>query len=1618
MVYVDNFLAFPVGSAVPAGYYDRARGLWAASANGRVIRIVGTMQGLAEIDTDGDGTADAASMLANLGITDAERRNLASLDVSNRSFWRVPITHVTPYDFNWPIRLPEGAVPPSRPPAVPVSRTVNDPNKQCGSIISCQNQTLGEALSIPGTPFHLHYQSDRTPGYLAARTIEISLTDETWNMTKIFLTIEVAGQRLSQEFTPAPNLTYTFTWDGRDGYGREIQGEHPVNITIGYYHDLCYEPPAPLDPSFSSPTTGASGPNWGIQICRDVILSQQQRSTVMGYWDSRAEQLGGWTLDAHHTYDLKGKVLQMGDGTRRSMVPLGQVITGVAGRGSSGSSGDAMPASEAYLRYPNGLVVGPDGSVYIADSANHRIRRVTPDNLITTVAGNGVAGYSGDGSLATAAQLNYPIDVAFGPDGSLYIADSGNYRIRKVTPVGIITTVAGVGPGGFRADGKPATEVYLDSPYGIAVGLDSSLYIAEFYGNRVRRVGPEGIMTTVAGTGASGFTGDGGLATATHLNNPLGLAVGRDGSLYIADKSNQRIRRVGIDGIITTVAGNGSSGHGGDGGPASQAQLRNINRIAVGPDGSLYIADSNYGFFDYTRGMYIRRVRPDGIMTTVAGSDIWGDGGDGGAATQARFGAIEGVAIGPDNRMYISDNYFMRVRQVGPPLPEYSPNDLLLASEGGNAIYVFDKGGRHLRTVNALTTTVRYQFAYDSTGRLTQILDGNGEVTSIERDGAGNPSAIIGPFGQRTALGLNSHGYLSSITNSASDTTRLTYTADGLLSNLSDPKGNSYRFSYDTLGRLTKDEDPAGGSKTLSITQNRDSSTTNLTTALGRSTTYLVERPPSGGMRRVNIDPSGLQSATEIGIDGTRRITYADGTVTSVTAGPDPRFGTQAPLAKAFSLSTPSGLTSVIQEARSVVLTSPLDLLKLSHATNTLTVNGRPYTRTFDAASMTITNRTPMGRQMASLLDGRGRVVEQRIAGLESLRFTYNPTGELVAVSQGSRHTAFGYDAQGRLATVGDLLGHTVGFQYDTVGRVVRQVLPDGREVLSSYDANGNTSSLTPPGRPSHTFMYTAIDLEDSYIPPAVGVEPSLTRTTYNLDHQLAEVNRPDGTVIALGYDGAGRLSTLTFPRGNLAFAYHPTTGSLATITDPDGGTLSYDYDGSLLTRETWSGTIAGNIQYTYDDNFRLVSQGINGTSSLTFQYDADSLLTQVGALAIARDAQNGFITGSTLGNLTDTRSHNTFGELSNYKAMLSGSDIFLVQYTHDPLGRIIQKTEVIEGQSNAYSYAFDVAGRLTEVQRNGSTVATYAYDANGNRLSYTNPDGTLTATSDIQDRLLQFGSTTYSYTANGELQRKTTGNQTTIYEYDALGNLRAVTLPTGSQIEYVIDGRSRRVGKKVNGTLLQGFLYDGGLKPGAQLDGTGQITAQFIYGTRGNVPDYMVKGGITYRILTDHLGSPRLVVDVITGHVVQRMTYDVFGRVIFDDNPGFQPFGFAGGLYDPDTQLTRFGARDYDAEVGRWTAKDPIRFAGGDTNLYGYVLNDPVNWVDPTGLLIDTIADVAFIAYDLYRLVSDNVAGNCDNLGANLGALGADVASALIPFATGLGASTRSGTVVIGKMK
>ncbi|HEY2093356.1 MAG TPA: RHS repeat-associated core domain-containing protein [Thermoanaerobaculia bacterium] len=380
------------------------------------------------------------------------------------------------------------------------------------------------------------------------------------------------------------------------------------------------------------------------------------------------------------------------------------------------------------------------------------------------------------------------------------------------------------------------------------------------------------------------------------------------------------------------------------------------------------------------------------------------------------------------------------------------------------------------------------------------------------------------------------------------------------------------------------------------------------------------------------------------------------------------------------------------------------------------------------------------------------------------------------------------------------------------------------------------------------------------------------------------------------------------------------------------------------------SGGVPSTVAFGYDSNFRLTSEGINGANSISFGYDNDDLLTSAGALTLRRDAGNGLLTGTTLSNLVDTYGYNGFGEVTSYAVQLSGSPLITFGYGRDDGGRIATKTETVNGQTTTTSYGYDPAGRLTDVTT-GTSTTHYGYDENGNRTSVTSPSGTIAATYDAQDRMTTYNGASYFYSDNGELQKKIDAQGTTLYNYDVLGNLRSVSLPDRRLIEYVIDASNRRVGKKVNGTLTTGWIYGDQLRIIAETDGTGAVTKRFVYGSRTNVPEYMTWQGSTYRIITDHLGSPRYVLHASAGTLAEAITDDEFGNVLSDTNLGFVPFGFAGGLYDPDTKLVRFGARDVDLPTGRWTAKDPILFAGTDADLYNYAFADPVNYVDPFGL-------------------------------------------------------------------
>ncbi|WP_460945226.1 NHL repeat-containing protein [Spirosoma daeguense] len=423
-------------------------------------------------------------------------------------------------------------------------------------------------------------------------------------------------------------------------------------------------------------------------------------------------------------------------------------IINLAGTGTLGYSGDGGPAASAHLYRPTGVTADANGNVYIADSNNQRIRKVNTGFVITTVAGTGMAGYSGDNGNATSAQLNLPSGVALDSNGSFYIADQTNSRIRKVNAMGTITTVAGTGingSGGYSGDGGPAIAAQLYSPFSAALDGSGNLYIADSGNSRVRKVSSSGVITTIAGTGSFGFSGDGGLATAAQLNGVYGTTVDGSGNLYIADANNHRIRKVSTTGVITTVAGAGSVGYNGDGILATSAQLNYPSSVAVDGAGTLYIADR----FNHR----VRKVSTTGIITTVVGTGISGFSGDFGDATSARLSSPYSVAIDGSGNLYIADQYNHRIRMVssgmittvaGTGFAGYSGDGGVatsaqlnlpygIALDGGNNLYITDRNNQRIRKVN-------------SAGIITTVA-GTGTAGFTGDGGAATSAQLNSPFG-------------------------------------------------------------------------------------------------------------------------------------------------------------------------------------------------------------------------------------------------------------------------------------------------------------------------------------------------------------------------------------------------------------------------------------------------------------------------------------------------------------------------------------------------------------------------------------------------------------------------------------------------------------------------------------------------------------------------------------------------------------------------------------------------------------------------------------------------------------------------------------------------------
>jgi RHS repeat-associated protein len=1276
-------------------------------------------------------------------------------------------------------------------------------------------------------------------------------------------------------------------------------------------------------------------------------------------------------------------------------------ITTIAGAGTvPGPYPACTPLSSAlFNRDIQSLAVGPNGLLY--EAGNSIVNVIDPvAGTIQTIAGSGqpLTSQFGCQDSATATQGTFGgenFGLAAAPDGSIYVTDETCETLRRIGTDGSLQTVTGVytfQPGGCSGHstgwtpGQLASTACLGEPSSVAVAADGTIYLAEYSAfPEVARIDPKtGVISTYAGSPPAGrnllapASYDGQLATQIQFAGQImGVAVGADGTVYASDYAAHALYGVDPTGVIHLVAGGASPlvTTEVDNGPAAGSLLNQPGSLAIDPNRSILVLDNGING-SLTRIRAVMPTYPSYAPGTTA------------------------VASADGSEVYVFNSFGQHLSTVDPVT--------------GAILRTFQYDASNRLTSITETRGGTTKLAYSGTTvTITPPFSAGGQQTTLTLDQVGGHAiAMTTPAGETTQL-TYSNGLMMSLLDPKSNLHTFAYDAYGRLIQDVDPTKATIGLQ-ETL--VTAPLPPDGGAEPLA------SWSMAVTSAAGHVTTHQDLALSDGTTQRNIFAPSGAASLSTESSAELWTTTTPDGTSTSQQLAPDPQFGMLDPYVGTMTRSTPSGLTYGQTRTRTST-GSPLAPSQIVDLTtmNGTSLWSSIFSAATGSQSAQWTYVSPAGRQRVQQLDNLGRVSSIAYPGTTTLpttSFVYDADGRVQTVTvtanggSSARTTSMTYDTYlaGYLATIKDALGNVTTYdQRDNDGRVLDTQLPDFATVPQShvamtYDLNGNVASVTVPPATSlsstHNFTDTPVDLLASYTPPQVssttsGTDPELTTLatsyTYNADRLVTAIQVPEGNgfqTVTKGYDTFGRLGSTFDPLSNVTTTYGYATNSSGTSTDQiaslitsDGVTVTNTFDGFLKTQVQWtSGSVAGAVNWTYDNFFRPATLQV-GSIGITFAYDPDSLYvgTSSPAFNVTRDVAGSSLDGlphsATLGTVTESWTYDAFGVVSSYTVQTSDGTVEYAMSSvgvgtsivRDALGRITFMNELVNGAAHTWTISYDSRGRLETVNRD-STTSTYGYDPNGN---LTTINGAPFGTFDAQDRMVSFTPPggdpwTLAYTNNGDLTAKESAVQAYAFAYDLSSNLRnaQATGPTTATIDYVIDGANRRIGKAVTNastTIQDGLLYDEQRRVIAELDGSNNVLSTFVYGLKPNVPDYMVRGGTTYRIVSDWRGDVRLVLDTTktgTAAVVQQIDYDEWGNVTNLVDPActaggtelcFQPFGFAGGIWEPATGLVRFGARDYDPLARRWVSKDPIRFDGG-LDLYVYSENDPVNSIDPTG--------------------------------------------------------------------
>lgn len=1528
-IYLDNFLNFDVGQAVPNGYYNRRLRRWEPVEDGRVMAVV---EG--GIDTDGSGEPATAQALEAEGLSSDEARAIRNLFDVGETFWRAPITHFSPYDLNWPFELPEDAVPPDDIPEPGTNE--EDPCSETGSVIECQNQVLMKSVPVAGSAFNLVYRSDRVEG--RGRAFDLELTRDTYpdSLKKILLHIDVLGRRIEREFEPQPNLTFSYEWDRRDAYGRDYNAKAPIRIAVGFVYEAQFTEPLVAGSSFGSPGGVALRPS---RV--DVPIWSRYRGYLGAFDSKQAANMGGWTLDVDQRYDATRQLLFPANAPERGGDDVSRIIRNFE---TFGGTYD-VPIDLRNALVPNlGLLRGQDDSLYLPilpqGSAGTVVVRRHPNGNLTHIAGRHIdfeelqaSGCHldqncGEGGPATEAILT-GARWAIGPDDSLYVASG---RCLRRIQDDVVTIIAGQH---CLAGEEPDGQINFPNIDGIAIGPQSQIYVTN--GTRIVQLfAGEKRIELVAGCQNCDAEFNEGSAPAVGTKVRVeAMTTTSDGAIWFFNSGRTLVR---LDsGRLQAIDSN---------------QDRDVRWAASGPDDAIYS-------FELNAQVQMQLIRyKDGGATTLGGLST--DPRDPSnpvdleslydannvPATSAFLFPLGTPAITRDGRVYFAtlwevdedlpggdDEIELVIKEISSAYPtDLNQDESLISSRDGRRLHRFDRFGRSLSVSSALTGLELLSLRHGPDG-LESIVDENGNQTRVERGPDGAPTAIVSPWGQRTELALDSNGFIESFSYPDGSSRRANYDAFGLLEQWEDGAGHLSAYSYDRMGNLIRAEDPRGGWKTLTRKRNG----VVLETSSGRTVDYTKSAQQFYGSTWITTDEAGLEWRTELRFGGRKQLTEPNGTVRTTEKASHPRFGLQSPYIKERRTLTPSGLEQITRRSKTVELSDASNFSTLERMVESVDINEARTVFEFDAGARTLTRTSPEGRVVRFEFDSRNRNSVIQYGSFAPLEIGYDDAGHPHSYTQAESTLSGAFDSNGHLIEVTAPDGATAQIERDPLGRITRVTTPAGRVQDYDYDGVGHPIRVSTGANSDFQQSFNAYGRIESFELPSGDADT----LEWNEDRDLQAVQRANGTWLTSRYDDARRVVGWSSQRGEFNRIYDESTGQVIESTSPEGQ-LNLSWDGFLITDRTiaFEGQ-SHSISNQYDDHFRVISRTLSG-QTIQHDYDRDGLPTQVGELALTLDPEVPLITHMAIGNLTSDYDWDSRGRPSGESHFYGGDTLFSFTHTFDIASRVEQTAETVEGTTTTLQYTYDEDGQLLTVRRDGVLQAQFEYDNRGNRTSLVGG----TATFDASNRIESASGRTYQTDESGFVVGWD-GPSTVSLEYDGNDLISASVGPT--QIVYGYDSIGRRIWKRVDGAFSRGWIYGDGVRPLAEVDETGTIVSRFIYASSNTVPEYMVRDGQTYRLIADAVGSIRLVVDVATGQVVQRIDYDPLGAILNDSNPGFQPFGFGSGLYDPHTELTRFGARDYDAVSGRWTAPDPLRF-GGSLNLYVHCENDPVNRVDPRG--------------------------------------------------------------------